>query len=907
MPFAEVAVSSPRPHRQTFTYAIPKGLDVRVGHGVFVPFGRPLLQGVVLALADASPVAAPRPISALIDAERLLTPAQAALARWIAETYLAPIFSAVALFLPPGFGRKPQRRFQPVALADAAALGGLSERERLVLDAVTARRSVEADGLAKALRIGKLGPTLRALVRKNLLEERYTLARPSVAAKTEAVLALAVGEAAARTAVAAWPRSRRSRQADLLERLQVGPAAWEEARRIAGSRAALERWLQDARLVRSEGECVRLTIDSAGADASVAVLRRSAAERRQVGLLEALLTGPLSEPAARRQSGAGKADIEALIEAGLLNRRSRRVERGVLEHDDQPPAEASALTADQAAAYCHLVAALDQARAARQQGRSVGQVFLLQGVTGSGKTEVYLAASAYVRDHGGHTLALVPEISLTPQTVTRFQARFPKRVALLHSGLSPGQLYDQWQRIRAGEADVVIGSRSALFAPQPRRPAGAAAAAAAPPGPALIVLDEEHEWTYKQTDPAPRYHVREVAEQYARLTGAVVVLGSATPDIVTHQRASTGRYRSLELAQRVHRTDAADPTSPLRSAPLPAVEIVDMREELLGGNRSVFSAALRAALTTALAAGEQVILFLNRRGAAVFVCRTCGEARNCDRCSVPLTYHQRDHLLRCHECGLTAPPDPSCPACGSDRIRPMGMGTERLEEEVQRAFPLSRPLRWDRDTVAGKDGHRRLLERFIRGEANVLVGTQMIAKGLDLPAVTLVGVVNADLALRLPDYTGPERTFQLITQVAGRAGRGPLGGHVIVQTYAPDHYAISAAAAHDYDSFFEAELRARAQHDYPPFGRLARLIYADRKADRARDVATAMAASLREDRDRRGLPGPEVLGPTPAYIARRRGLYRWQITLRGSDSLPLLRPIEFGRGWAVDIDPVSLL
>ena len=401
-----------------------------------------------------------------------------------------------------------------------------------------------------------------------------------------------------------------------------------------------------------------------------------------------------------------------------------------------------------------------------------------------------------------------------------------------------------------------------------------------------------------------------MAERYSELTGAVVVYGSATPDVVTASRARDGRYTRLDLPQRVYKSDPLDPASPIQSAPLPAVEIVDMREELVAGNRSIFSRALRRAISEALEAGDQVMLFLNRRGVASMVCRACGEVQLCDRCAVPFTVHQPPQetpFLRCHECNRRATPAHTCSMCGSDRIRPMGAGTQKLEDEVRSTFALARPLRWDRDTVIGREGHRDLLDRFVRGEANVLVGTQMIAKGLDLPAVTVVGVVNADLSLRLPDYTGPERTFQLITQVAGRAGRGVRSGRVIVQTYAPEHPAITAAAAHDYDTFLEIERTARAQHDYPPFGRLARLVYQDRTLERARATAENMAASLVEDRDRRGLAGPEVLGPTPAFIAKQRGQYRQQITLRGGDPHGLLRGLEFGRGWTVDIDPVSLL
>ncbi|MEE9277849.1 MAG: primosomal protein N', partial [Dehalococcoidia bacterium] len=858
MPFAEVAVFAGRPQRQTFTYAIPSHLDVRVGHGVFVPFGRQALQGVVLELGDSSAVANPREIRSLIQEERLLSPARAALVRWIADSYLAPLAATVSLFLPPGFGRKPQRLLRAAPLADGAAMAALSERERLVLNAVTARGSVEAGALERALKDGKVGATIRALVQSGLVEERHALARPSVGAKTETVLHLALDREAARDVIDGWPQSKRSRRADLLERLQLGPVAWPEARRIAGGKESLERWLGEGGWMVREDDCVRLRTPAADADSVIATLRRTAAERRQVTLLEALLSAPRPELAVRQEANAGRADVEALMGAGLVKRERRRVMRDPLAQREKPregePSQRHrpVLTADQARAYGAIATALKAARQARDRGRAAGEIFLLQGVTGSGKTEVYLAAAESVRDAGGQTIVLVPEIALTPQTVDRFLARFPGRVAVLHSGLSPGEAYDQWERIREGGVDVVIGSRSALFAPAAKL--------------SLVIVDEEHEWTYKQSDPAPRYHVREVLEEYQRLSGFVALFASATPDIVTASRAEGGRYRLLRLPQRVQRRDPGDPASAVQPAPLPEVDVVDLREELKRGNRSIFSEALAGAIETALAEGEQVLLFLNRRGVASFVCRECGEALTCERCSIPFPYHHPlgsgparsamgVGILRCHECGRTSPPLTTCPQCGSARIRPMGIGTQRLEEEVGKRFPRARPLRWDRDTARGKDGQRRLLERFLAGEANVLIGTQMIAKGLDLPSVTVVGVVNADLSLRLPDYTGPERTFQLITQVAGRAGRGPGGGRVIVQTYAPEHYAILTAAAQDFDSFYEAEMAARSHHDYPPYGRLARLVYADRKRERARDVATTMAESLLEDRDRRGLPG----------------------------------------------------
>ncbi|MCZ6544955.1 MAG: primosomal protein N' [Chloroflexi bacterium] len=899
--FAEIAVYSGRPHRETFTYRIPDGLAVLRGHALFVPFGRRVLQGVVLRLADSSDIADPRPIHAFIEEEPVITPAQAELAVWMADYYQAPIFSAVALFLEPGFERNPVRLLSPAPVPDAALLAHLSQRQQDVLDIITGAGQIDADRLDERLR-GKTGATVRALLERGLVEESFALAQPKLRRRLSEMVELAVSRQAAEAAIDAWPQSRRSRQADLLEQLREAPLPLDEARRIA-TRPSLERWLAAGSLIEAtapgngagddahDDACVRLAIDQDAAASAIASLRRTAAERRAVALLRVLLDGPRVPSALHAEAGASRKDVDELLEAGLLRRTATEVEADPLAGYRVERIFAPALTADQQRATAALGSALNNANAARIEGRLEPGLFLLNGVTGSGKTEVYLDAVDHARQLGLRAIVLVPEISLTPQTVERFLQRFDN-VAVWHSGLTPQERLAVWRRMRAGDVDVVVGSRSALFAPLPQL--------------GLIIVDEEHEWTYKQHEPPPRYLVRDTAIEYANRSGAVVVFGSATPDVVTAAAARYGTLQELSLPQRVMRVDPADPESALQSAPLPIVDVVDMREELRGGNRSIFSVELASAIETALEQDEQIILFMNRRGSATMVCRSCGATRLCDRCSVPLTYHAAVEELRCHECGSTATPGSDCPTCHSRMLRPMGLGTESLEAAVRERFPAARTLRFDRDTAGAPDGHARILRRFREGEANVLVGTQMLAKGHDIPSVTLVGVVNADLALRLPDYTGPERTFQLLTQVAGRAARGPRGGRVVIQTYAPDHYAITAAAAHDYETFLAQELSARAEHDYPPFGRLARLTYGDRDRGRARDVARHMAASLEEDRVRRGLPG-EVLGPTPAYIYRRRNLFRFQVTLRAPDPLPLLRVIDFPRGWSVDIDPVSLI
>jgi primosomal protein N' (replication factor Y) len=549
---------------------------------------------------------------------------------------------------------------------------------------------------------------------------------------------------------------------------------------------------------------------------------------------------------------------------------------------------------------------------------------LLHGVTGSGKTEVYLKALEKTVALGRRGIVLVPEIALTPQTVRRFAERFPGQVAVLHSGLSEGQLFDQWHGIRQGRYAVVVGSRSALFAPQPDL--------------GLIVIDEEHEWTYKQ-EQVPRYHTREAARRLAELTGAVLLLGSATPDVCTYQQALWGSYRLLTLRQRVRPLVAADGTVTLfTSAALPPVEVVDLREELMAGNRSIFSRSLAQEVRSVLSAGEQAILFLNRRGAASFAqCRDCGYVPHCSSCAVALTYHRQQDRLLCHQCNRGRRMPATCPQCRSRRLRLVGIGVERVEEEAAQAFPGARLLRWDRDVTRGRGAHERILARFLAREADILIGTQMVAKGLDLPAVTLVGVVSADVSLHLPDFRAGERTFQLLTQVAGRAGRaqtGPGGpppggtrpadgagngdrpsgeqgglpelGRVVIQTYTPQHYAIGAAAQHDYESFFAQEIELRRRLGYPPFSRLARLVYSHTNSAYAYQEAARLVRVLCQERDARGLPDLEVMGPSPAYIARLRGRYRWQVLVRGRHPAELLAGVALPQNWVLDIDPMTV-
>lgn len=533
-----------------------------------------------------------------------------------------------------------------------------------------------------------------------------------------------------------------------------------------------------------------------------------------------------------------------------------------------PPVAPVALTGEQAEAVERIAIAI---------GRQEAHTFLLHGVSGSGKTEVYLAVIARALELGGQALVLVPELSLTRQTVERFAARLPGKIAVLHTGLTEAERAQEWRRIRAGETPVVIGSRSAVFAPLSAL--------------RVIVVDEEDSSSYKQ-ERLPRYHARDVARRLARATGACLVLGSATPSVVSFWAAEHGPTPVLRLRQ------------PYGGRPRPAMEIVDLREELKSGNRSPLSRRLREACRQALDAGHQVLLFLNRRGMATFLlCRDCGKPVQCPNCSVSLVYHAERSQLRCHYCGLQQPPLSRCPACGSPRIKHLGMGTERLEAEAKAAFPGARVLRLDRDSTRTRDRYYTILENFERGEADILVGTQLVAKGLQLERVAVVGVVNADLSLHFPEYNAAERTFGLVTQVAGRAG-GLAGARVLVQTYQPDHYAIACARAHDYQGFYQEELTLRRDFKFPPFARLITCVCAHRDEVKAQRAAQDYVRALSVTIQALGAPSVDVLGPSPSFVPRVRGEYRFEVTLRGT-GLERLHPyLPEGRMWSIDVDPV---
>ncbi|RCJ17373.1 primosomal protein N' [Nostoc minutum NIES-26] len=543
---------------------------------------------------------------------------------------------------------------------------------------------------------------------------------------------------------------------------------------------------------------------------------------------------------------------------------------------------------------------------------------LLHGITGSGKTEVYLQAIAPLLKEGKSALVLVPEIGLTPQLTDRFRARFGNKVSVYHSALSEGERYDTWRQMLTGEPQVVIGTRSAIFAPLPNL--------------GLIILDEEHDSSFKQDSPIPTYHARTVAQWRAELENCPLVLGSATPSLeswvsVKRQEAG-GRSRKSEVGSRKSEVlsppaSPASPASPahylslperINSRPLPPVEVVDMRQELQEGNRSIFSKSLQAALQQLQERRQQGILFIHRRGHSTFVsCRSCGYVLECPHCDVSLSYHHTEEgapqLLRCHYCNYGRSHPQHCPECSSPYLKFFGSGTQRVAQELARQFPQLRFIRFDSDTTRNKGAHRTLLTQFANGEAELLVGTQMLTKGLDLPQVTLVAVVAADGLLHLSDYRASERAFQTLTQVAGRAGRGDDAGRVIVQTYTPEHPVIEAVQGHDYQSFSQAELEQRQALNYPPYGRLILLRLSSLDPIQVQNTAQTIATALSTNE------GFEILGPAPASIVRVANRYRWQILLKFvPDALPQLPDWEEVRSLCppsvsltIDVDPLNIM
>ncbi|HEX9412838.1 MAG TPA: primosomal protein N' [Ktedonobacterales bacterium] len=870
--------------RSVFSYAVPASLAPRLAPGqlVTVPFGSRLAPGIIWGLrapaddesseqASGPPdeTAGPlRDVVALLDPIPFLSPQRRALAEWLADRYACSLATAAHLMLPPGLLHRTRVVLRPI---EPDAVPGADD----TADVVTGETDhAESDDRRHADVTRDEAAVLGALRARGQLDERALRATLGARRAQATLAALLSSGAAARETIA--------------------PSALTAARRetrvrLVGTDAALATWRTAARAELD-------TLPSPQRARGRSPLRgERRAERllRQLAVLDVLGrppggSSPLGAPSAwrlqelLRLTRATPSALAELERAGLVARETTEVWYDPMAGRAIPRSRPFPLTSEQAAALAAILT---------PQTAEAPEVALLHGITGSGKTEIYLQALAVHLAEGRRGIVLVPEIALTPQAMVRFAGRFPGRVALLHSGLTDAERLDEWRRIRAGLVDVVVGSRSALFAPVDRL--------------GLIVVDEEHEAAYKQEGRGPTYHARDVAVELGRLSGATVVLGSATPSVESFWHASRGDYRLVELAARAPSGGAGRPSS------LPTVQIVDLRAELRAGNTSILGTALQVALKETLASGQQAILFLNRRGMASSVlCRECGFVARCARCDVPLTYHASEDALICHYCGQRQAAPQVCPHCWGASLRYFGLGTERVEAAVRRLLPQARVLRWDRDTARTRRAHEELLAAFSNRHADVMVGTQMIAKGLDLPGVTLVGVVSADVALYLPDFRASERAFQLLTQVAGRAGRGETPGRVIVQTFNPDHFCIQAAARHEYHAFYAAEVSARQRYGYPPFRQFVKFTFTHADRHLAQIEATVLADRLQRLIAEHELHATDLVGPAPAFMERLRGHYRWHVIARGPDLRALLHalaPEDLPRGWAVDVDPASTL
>ena len=634
-----------------------------------------------------------------------------------------------------------------------------------------------------------------------------------------------------------------------------------EGNGIAGDHIRGGRTIRRERFFRATDHAAETaSVRGTGARILLFLLENGEVSRSRLAALFPNLSGPLKR----------------LLELDLLSVEEREVYRDPFAEEVFEQAPPLALNECQSVAFERIAAAV-----------STGEFspFLLHGVTGSGKTEVYLHAIAQALEQGKTALVLTPEIALTPQLVKRFRCRFSQGIAVLHSGLSAGERYDEWRRIRRGEVSIVIGARSAIFAPLENM--------------GIIVVDEEHEASYKQSE-GVTYNARDLALVRGKMEKAAVVLGSATPLITTFHAARQGKLHYLRLPERV------------RGLSLPETRIIDARRL----KSTTFSPELAAALGENLENGGQSLLFLNRRGFATFlVCRDCGHVFRCPNCSVTLTYHRSKQRHFCHYCDFSLPAPSVCPGCNGTDIGLLGKGTERVEDEVRELLPEARVARMDSDTTAGRGGHARILKRLEEGSIDVLIGTQMIAKGHDYPGVTLVGVVSADATLNLPDFRSVERTFQLVSQVMGRAGRGDTPGKVLIQGMDPDHYALVRAAAHDYEGFYADEIPSREDAGYPPFSRLAMVSFsctAEQPVEHAANEAARMLRELRRVMNAR----IEILGPAPAPLAKVRGRFRWQILLKSANRTDMKKVlVAFRSQWNpsriirtnVDIDPVDTL
>ncbi len=873
--FAQVVLT--REHERLnrlFSYLVPADLSPlpQIGSRVWVPFNQEHLDGFVVGFTDQAPAHEAKAIAQVLGQGPVFSPEQIELAQWMAQYYVCPLVRALKAMLPPAPPAQGKTMVRLVQLGEEEWLEILAYWEKMhpaaarILNYLADKGEVPTRQLIR-LGISDFEEILKQLAKQGLLILE-TRARQRREAAEEPYLQLTLSRTEAMEMVEKL-RRRAPRQAEILTVLAAeGPMRPADLfRNPKLSRAALPALLAKG-LIKKE--------TSAAAESAAG---------RPFNSVETIAVAGTNDAAA-----AAKDEVAAAAAGATA------AQEGAASQRDAVRPSPWTLTPEQKKALEKIQRALLQADAGIP-----AKPIVLQGVTGSGKTEVYLQAIETVLKQGRTAIVLVPEISLTPQTAERFRQRFGSRVAVMHSRMSAGERQREWNLLKDGIVDIVVGARSALFAPVDRL--------------GLIVLDEEHENSFKQ-DRAPRYHTREVAIKRAELNGAVVLLGSATPTVETYYAAQRGDFSILKLTQRV------------ASRPLPQIEVVDLRRELQEGNRSLFSRALQDSLTEVLANKEQAILFLNRRGFASFVnCRNCGLVLRCPNCAVSLTYHQPNQLLRCHYCDYQRPLPRKCPDCQSNYLRHFGIGTQRVEDEVRRLFPETRTLRVDVDTTSGRGFYEEFFRAFKQREIDILVGTQLIAKGLDFPGVTLVGVVTADTSLNLPDFRAAERTYQLLTQVAGRAGRGNRPGKVIFQTYTPEHYSLLTAQHQDAEAFYRAELQNREQWQYPPCWAMVRVVVSGLAQKPVQMAAELLGRYLvkqlnreNERNARAGLePALELLGPTAAPMVKVRNHYRWHLIVKGADRAKVRQAVSWGiedfkaknQGRqvqiAVDVDPLNML
>ncbi|HEY3265745.1 MAG TPA: primosomal protein N' [Armatimonadota bacterium] len=812
---------------QPFTYSVPAALreTVDIGSCVLAPFAGRELLGYVVAVRSAPPdgVAVVKDILDCVQVETLFGQELAEVAEWMSHYYHCGRRDALRPMIP---------KFMASSLK---TIVGVSPAVREII------------AYSRLLNAGKPVQLFFETERETVTNVLHGLPM-KVSPKQKLILQALTEHPDGIELHALTAQLGVQRVTDTLKRLQERGLVTIVKSIVAPQVQPKKR--KAYRFVRRPGEEEAATLK---------ITEKQAAVLRELERLRRLDFGrakPVLQTELRWRLDVSTSPMDALVEKGLLEAVTLEVRRDPWPTSGKATSHRQ-LSPDQETAYQAVCSSVEGNHADR---------FLLHGVTASGKTEVYLQSIQAALDMGRQSIVLVPEISLTSQVMDIFQSRFGGRVAVLHSALSDGERYDEWRRIRRGEAGVIVGARSGIFAPAPDA--------------ALIILDEEHESSYKQ-DQTPRYHARAVAARRAKSANATLVLGSATPSVESFYLAEQGRLKLLTMPTRID------------DRPLPPVEVVDQRQEFAEG-RGLFSGRLEEAICRRLARKEQIILFLNRRGfSSSLLCRDCGFTAKCPNCSVSLTYHapQGTHkpYLQCHHCDWRQPAPTRCPQCAGDRIRTFGMGTEKVEIETARLFPDARILRLDRDTTSRKDAHRRILTKFRNEDADILIGTQMVAKGLDFPRVTLVGVVAADTGLNQPDFRAAERSFQVLTQVSGRAGRADLPGEVIVQTFNPDHYSVVAAQKHDYERFYREEIVYRRELLYPPFSYLANVIATAEHPNVAEGAVNAAAEAFRTV----AAGGPvQILGPVAAPIAKLKNHYRRHVLLKAPDAAALSHVLD---------------